>query len=120
MTADYFVQANIAVPHLVRLFTGDKYSATSTEVNPLFREPASLAGLNPQLIFAGAGEFALQDSKEWAALCEKSGVKKELVIEWGQLHIWALGSSFIDPKLRRKTDLHIIRWIADCTGTQLD
>ncbi|RFU29303.1 hypothetical protein B7463_g7036, partial [Scytalidium lignicola] len=111
---DYFLAANEAVPQLAAMFRGS-LPGTSTEVNPLYILPDKISSLNPQLIFVGGAEFALQDSKEWAALCEKANVKHKLVVEWGQLHVYALGSRLLDPKIRTKTDALIISWILECT-----
>ena len=109
---DYFVMANQAVPALTALFIGD-YAPTSPTVNPLVLQAEDLAGLNPQLIFVGAAEFALYDSKQWAQLCRAAKVECKLNIEWGQLHIYAVGSKWIDPAVRSKTDNMIVGWIKD-------
>ncbi|KAF5573174.1 hypothetical protein FPANT_12545 [Fusarium pseudoanthophilum] len=108
---DYFIMANEAVPRLTRLFVGD-FALDSPEVNPLSRQPEEINGLSPQLILAGAAEFALYDSKAWAKLCETAKVHHQLHVEWGQLHIYAMGSRWIDPVIRKRTDLKIISWIA--------
>lgn len=110
--SDYFLLANSAVPGLVRLFIGDR-PPESPEVNPLRHQPHELEGLSPQLIFTGGAEFARQDSEQWAELCHKAGLRYKLVIEWGQLHIYAMGSNFINPTIRHKTDDMIIEWIKD-------
>lgn len=108
--SDYFIMANEAVAPLARLFSGD-FAPDSPEVNPLSRQPEEIYGLSPQLILAGAAEFALYDSKAWAKLCEAAKVHHQLHIEWGQLHIYAMGSRWIDPMIRKRTDLKIISWI---------
>lgn len=108
--SDYFVMANEAVPRLARLFAGS-YELDSPEVSPLLRKPEELRGLCPQLILAGAAEFALSDSKAWARMCADAGVPHKLHVEWAQLHIYAMGSRFIDPHVRRRTDLQILHWI---------
>jgi acetyl esterase/lipase len=113
--SDYFLVANEAIPGLVRLFIGDR-SPESPEVNSLFRQPDELQGLSPQLIFTGGAEFARQDSEQWAELCQRAGLKYRLVIEWAQLHIYAMGSNFTDRAVRRKTDDLIIEWIKDHVG----
>ncbi|CZT14615.1 uncharacterized protein RCC_12209 [Ramularia collo-cygni] len=109
--SDYFVQANDAVPGLVKLFIGKDYKPTDPAVNPLYQDVKVIESLNPQLIFVGAAEFALYDSKTWASLCRKAGVKTNLQIEWGQLHIWAMGSKWIEPALRMRTDNRILDWM---------
>lgn len=114
--SDFFVVANSAVPRLTGMFLGSNYTGVDPAANPLCREVADIEGLNSQLIIVGAAEFALQDSKEWAALCKKAKVTNELIIGHGELHVWALGSSFIDPILRVKTDEKIISWMIDCSA----
>lgn len=108
--SDYFLVANRAVPALVSLFIGNR-SPDSPDVNPLYCQPEELKGLSPQLIFTGGGEFARYDSEEWAKVCQKAGLDYKLTIEWAQLHIYAVGSRFTDPAVRRKTDDMIIEWI---------
>ncbi|KAF5640798.1 hypothetical protein F52700_3509 [Fusarium sp. NRRL 52700] len=107
---DYFIVANEAVPRLARLFAGD-FALDSPEVNPLSRQPEEIHGLCPQLILAGGAEFALYDSKAWAQLCAAAKVRQQLHVEWGHLHIYALGSRWIDPAIRKRTDLMIIGWM---------
>lgn len=109
---DYFVSANEAVPGLAALFIRG-HASTSTDVNPLFHHAEDLTGLNPQLIFVGAAEFALSDSKKWASLCGAAGIKCSLNVEWGQLHVFALGSRWTSPAVRTKTDNMIISWIKE-------
>ncbi|EXJ91708.1 hypothetical protein A1O3_00258 [Capronia epimyces CBS 606.96] len=112
---DYVATANTSVPMFVRMFLGQgqsQHKGDSPDVNPLYRTPESLRYLNPQLVLVGAAEFTLQESKDWAALCLKAGVEHELVVEWGQLHVYALGSSFLDPEVRRKTDQKVVGWIS--------
>ena len=112
---DYVVTANKVCPlYAAKWLNG--MSGASKEVNPLYREPSEFAGLNPLLILVGAGEFALQDSKELAILASKAGVKIKLVCEEGQLHIYALGSTWLAPEVRRRTDATIISWIQECMG----
>lgn len=108
VTSDYFVQANDAVPGLVKLFLGNGYQPTDPLANPLYRDVKDVGRLHRQLIFVGAAEFALHDSKTWASLCRNAGVELDLQIEWGQLHIWAMGSRWIEPGLRTRTDKKII------------
>jgi len=109
---DYFVMANENVPGLVSLFTGG-LPPDSPEVNPLCREPDEIKELSPQLIFTGGAEFARRDSELWAEKCTGAGVKHKMIIEWGQLHIYAVGSKFTAPAVRTKTDDLIIGWIKD-------
>jgi acetyl esterase/lipase len=111
--SDFLVTANNFVPIVTSMFLGG-LSGTSPDVNPLFRSADEIRKLKPQLILVGGAEFALQDSKEWAALCEKANVRHELVVEWGQLHVYALGSKFVDPHVRGKTDAKIVGWIKHC------
>lgn len=111
--SDYFLQANSAVDGLVTLFIGPERARDSPEINPLHVAPADLQGICPQLILVGGGEFALQDSKEWAKACRTAGLEHKLVVEWGQLHIYAMGSAWVDPSVRRKTDGAIIDWIKE-------
>lgn len=107
---DYFMMANEAVPALVSLFTGG-LPPDSPEVNPLYCPPTDIKGLSPQLILTGGAEFARRDSERWAEKCSEADVKHKLNIEWGQLHIYAVGSKFTAPEVRRKTDHLIIDWI---------
>lgn len=108
--SDYFLVANKVVPVLVRLFIGDR-PPNSPDVNPLCRQPNELKDLSPQLIFTGGAEFARFDSEKWAEMCQKAGLKHRLIVEWAQLHIYAMGSKFTDPAVRSKTDDMIIEWI---------
>ncbi|ETN36649.1 uncharacterized protein HMPREF1541_08927 [Cyphellophora europaea CBS 101466] len=112
---DYVIGANNSTPALYSLWLRD-IPPTDFDVNPLYQQPGDIHGLNPQLILVGAGEFALQDSKDWAELCAKAGVKHRLVCEWGQLHIYAMGSTWLEPSVRRKTELSIVDWIAICVA----
>ncbi|KAK5045787.1 hypothetical protein LTR84_008880 [Exophiala bonariae] len=107
---DYFMFANEAVPGLVSLFIGS-YARDSPEVNPLHRESGDINGLSPQLIFTGGAEFARRDSEMWAEKCGQADVEHKLIIEWGQLHIYAVGSKFTAPAIRAKTDDLIIGWM---------
>lgn len=114
--SDYIVSANLSVPHLANWYVGQGYANDDPDLSPLHRTPDELQGLSPQLIFAGGAEFALWDSKRWAALCKTAGVTHRLCIGWGQLHVWALGSDFIAPSLRRATDSTIISWMENPYG----
>lgn len=108
--SDYFIMANRTLSQLVSLFIKD-HPPDSPEVNPLYSQPEECAKLSPQLILVGAAEFALYDSKQWADFCTRAGLQHKLVVEWGQLHIYAMGSNFTDPDVRRKTDAMIVEWI---------
>lgn len=110
---DYVIHANQSTPVLVSQWLNG-CPPDSPEANPLYRNADEIPGLNPQLILVGAGEFALRDSIDWAALCATAGVKHQLVREWGQLHIYALGSKWLAPKIRQRTEHSIIDWIKMC------
>jgi acetyl esterase/lipase len=107
---DYLVNANRVCPIYAAQWLNGTLG-TLQDVNPLFCKPDELQGLNPQLILVGAGEFALQESKDWATLCNEAGVPKQLVCEWGQLHIYALGSAWVEPSVRQRTDAAIVSWM---------
>lgn len=111
--SDYIITANTFVPLLAKQWLGGA-APDDPDVNPLFRQPHELDGLNRQLILVGAGEFAMQEGKEWASLCDKAGIKKKLVLEYGQLHVYALGSAWLAPKVRRETEASIFDWMKDC------
>ena len=110
VATDFLLGANEQVPNITAMFLGSR-SGTDPEVNPLFSKPGELKGLNPQLILVGGAEFCHQDGRDLATLCKKAGVKHELVAEWAQMHVYALGSAFIEPAVREKTDLKIVEWI---------
>ena len=110
---DYLVNANSICPHYWAQWRNG-VSAMDPDVNPLQRRPEEIHGLNPQLILVGAGEIALQEAKDLAILCEQAKVPKQLVCEWGQLHIYALGSAWVEESVRRKTDMIVIDWIKQC------
>jgi hypothetical protein len=38
-------------------------------------------------------------------------VKHDLVVEWGQMHVYALGSSWLEPGVRKKTEMKIVDWM---------
>jgi len=113
METDYVIGANTLTPSFASKWLNG-ISPTAPEVNPLYRQKEEIQGLNPQLILVGAGEFALQEAKDWASLCKKTGVHHRIVIEWGQLHVYALGSAWVEPSARRRTDLIIINWMQGC------
>lgn len=113
METDYVVTANTSVPQMFQLFRGS-YAGDSPEVNPLRRNLSELSHLSPQLMFVGGGEMALDDGKDWAEMCKNASVKHEIIIEWGQLHIYAMGSAWLDSNIREKTDSKIMSWILQC------
>lgn len=115
METDYVIGANTGTPAFATAWLNG-ISPTDPDVNPLYRRPEEIQGLSPQLILVGAGEFAIQEAKDWAKHCEKAGVRNRLVCEWGQLHIYALGSAWVAPSERRKTDMMILEWMRDCIG----
>ena len=83
------------------MFLGSR-SSTDPEVNPLFSKPEELRRLHPQLILVGGAEFCHQDGRNLAVLWKKAGVRHELVAEWAQMHVYALGSALIEPAVREK------------------
>ncbi|RAH76356.1 alpha/beta-hydrolase [Aspergillus japonicus CBS 114.51] len=112
---DYIVGANATVPTFVDAWL-DGESGNSPRVNPLSCAPAAFSGLGPVLALAGGGEFALQEGKDLAALLSKAGVRHHLQVEWGQMHLYGLGSAWVDPTVRRNTDGMIYRWMLDCVS----
>ena len=107
---DYVVTANTLVPILLPMFLGD-LPGTSPEINPIHCDLDVVKQLSPQLVLVGSAEFVLQDSRAWAARCAEAKLHHKLIIERGQLHIYAMGSRFIDPGTREKTDSEIVSWI---------
>jgi acetyl esterase/lipase len=107
---DYLVAANANVPDLWRQWL-DGVAPTSADVNPLFCSASQIAGLNPQLIFVGAGEFALQEGKDWQKLCKEAQVHNHLKCEPEQMHIFSLGSDWLSASVRDRTDATIFQWI---------
>ncbi|RAH70431.1 alpha/beta-hydrolase [Aspergillus aculeatinus CBS 121060] len=112
---DYIVGANATVPTFVDAWL-DGESGSSPKVNALSCVPATFSGLGPVLVLVGGGEFALQEGKDLAALLSKAGVRHHLQVEWGQMHLYGLGSAWVDPSVRRKTDGMIYRWMLDCVS----
>ncbi|KAK5400811.1 hypothetical protein LTR06_011232 [Exophiala xenobiotica] len=110
---DYVVTANKVCPIYAAQFLGG-LPGDSKQINPLYREPSEITGLNPLLILTGAAEFAVQDSKDLAMLASKAGVENKLICEQGQLHIYALGSTWLDPRIRERTDKTIVDWMKRC------
>lgn len=109
----YVVTANASVPFMFNLFRGT-YAGDDPGVNPLYRKPQEIMHMAPQLILTGGAETALEDGKDWADLCEQAGIKHQFHIEPGQLHIYAMGSAWLDPLIRKKTDDMIIGWMDQC------
>ena len=64
----------------------------------------------------GGAEFCHQDGRDLAVLCRRAGVKHELVWEWAQLHVFALGSAWVAPEVRARTDGRIVEWIKGCVS----
>lgn len=112
---DYVITANLLIPSITRLFLGDA-PGTSPDVNPLFCSRDQVSKLTPQLILAGAADVALRDSEMWVHMLKKTGVRHDFVVELGQMHIYAIGSSFLDPKVRKLTDEKIMDWMKKCIG----
>lgn len=110
---DYLVGANLTVPIFVNSWLNGELG-DSPRINPLFSKPSDFEGMSPALILVGGGEFALQEGKDLAKLLGFSGVKQHLEIEWGQMHLYGLGSKWVDPMVRKKTDCMIYQWILDC------
>lgn len=109
---DYVVTANTSVPMMYSMFLGD-VPGNAPEVNPLCRDPNELKSLSPQLILTGGAEYAMQDGRDWSYLCRKAAITHELIVEWGQLHIFAMGSKWVHPDVRARTDKKIVDWIKD-------
>ena len=109
---DYVVTANTLVPMLLPMFLGG-LSGTCPEVNPLYCDLEVVKQLNPQLVLVGSAEFVLQDSRAWATRCAEADLQHKLIVEWGQLHVYALGSRFLNPSIRERTDLEIVSWIKE-------
>ena len=116
--SDYIVAANSLLPTLTAMFLGNAPD-DMPDTNPLYQQPCDIDFLNPQLILVGSAEITLQDCKRWASLCKRANIRHELVIEWGRLHVYALGSAFLDPEICRKTDSKILGWIKTCLDGKL-
>ncbi|KAL2785973.1 alpha/beta-hydrolase [Aspergillus keveii] len=110
---DYLVGGNLTVPTFVNAWLNGE-PGDSPQVNPLYCALSEFEGVNPVLILVGGGEFALQEGKDLARHLEDAGVRQHLEVEWGQMHLYALGSKWVDPEVRRKTDAMIYRWILEC------
>jgi epsilon-lactone hydrolase len=114
---DFVASANEIVPILGDAFIGSSgYTRTSPEVNPLYLDPNFVKGLNPQLIFVGAAEFCIADSKDWADICRKGLVEHDLVVERGELHIYAMGSKWLTHAVREKTYQKMFGWMKKYVG----
>ncbi|KAL3472691.1 alpha/beta-hydrolase [Aspergillus californicus] len=114
---DYIVGANLTVPSFVNAWLNGE-PGDSPLVNPLYCAPSDFEGMNPVLILVGGGEFALQEGKDLAKRLQDAGVRQHLEVEWGQMHLYALGSKWVDPVVRRKTDGMIYRWILECLASE--
>ncbi|KAF9894354.1 hypothetical protein FE257_007857 [Aspergillus nanangensis] len=117
VATDYVVKVNAAVPKLWDMWL-DGASSTSPDTNPLYNRPSEIYGLNPQLILVGGGEFALQEAKDWKKLCDAAAVDSRLICEPGQMHIYSLGSKWLAPGVRKRTDEAIFGWIMEKTSRQ--
>lgn len=109
---DYVITANKMVPQMSAAFTNG-LPGTSPEINPLFFDIQEIKGMSRQLILVGAAEFALAEACRWASRCKKAGVEHNLIREYGQVHIYAMGSKWIAPSVRNKTDMLILDWIQE-------
>ncbi|KAH7127791.1 Alpha/Beta hydrolase protein [Dactylonectria estremocensis] len=107
---DYITQANFGVPVYARKWIGS-IPGDSPTVNPLFVDEDLLRTLPPTLVLAGGGDFVLPECRDLARRFTAAGVRHELIVEWGQLHLYALGSKWIDPRVREKTDTKIFEWV---------
>lgn len=116
---DYVIGANDSSPYLWKTWLNG-IPPSSPDVNPLFQPIDTIRHINPQLILVGGGEFARQEGQAWARLCEKAGVRHQYMCEWGQLHNFALGSSWVDPAVRRVTDEAIVSWMTMCSERSHD
>lgn len=109
---DYLVNINTTVPYFAQKWIGE-VDAKSPEVNPLYCQDDDLARLPPVRIFVGGGDFVLPECHDLVARFESAGVRFEMTIEWGQFHLYALGSPWIEPKVRNRTDALILDWIRE-------
>jgi acetyl esterase/lipase len=114
---DYIVGANLTVPTFANAWLNGE-PGDSPLINPLYCSPSDFEGMNPVLILVGGGEFALQEGKDLAKRLQDAGVRQHLEVEWGQMHLYALGSKWVDPVVRRKTDGMIYRWILECLASE--
>lgn len=107
---DYIITANEGVPYFAKRWVGN-IKGTSPEVNPLYCDTTRFEGLPPQLMLVGGGDFVLPECRELDQLFTSAGLPHQFVIEWGQIHLYALGSKWIDPEIRTRTDGAIFGWI---------
>lgn len=114
---DYVVTANLMVPAMSSAFTRG-LPGDAPEINPLFVDTQDIRGMSRQLILVGAAEFALAEGSRWASRCKKAGVEHTLIREYGQMHIYAMGSSWMPPSVRNKTDMLILDWIQESLASR--
>lgn len=115
---DYIITANQGVPLFAKRWIGD-IDGSSPQVNPLYCDPAQFHGLPPQLILVGGGDFVLPECRELARLFTTAGLRHKMVVEWGEFHLYALGSKWIHPRTRSKTDALIFSWLAEALDIKL-
>lgn len=109
---DYIITANEGVPLFARRWIGD-ISGKSPEVNPLYHEPFKFSELSPQLVLVGGGDFVLPECRELIQIFKTAGLSHRFVVEWGQIHLYALGSTWITPEVRSRTDSIIFNWVLE-------
>lgn len=109
---DYVVTANHGVPLFAKRWIGE-IDGTSPEVNPLYCKPSDFDGIPPQLILVGGGDFVLPECRELCRLFREANLQHEMVVEWGEFHLYALGSRWIHPTTRAKTDAIFFRWLTE-------
>lgn len=112
---DYIITLNEGVPLFAKRWIGD-LSGDSPAVNPLYCSTSDFQNLPPQLIFAGGGDFVLPECRELVQLFSKAGLRHNLVVEWGQLHLYGLGSEWIEPSVRSRTDAIMFDWIVQAVN----
>jgi monoterpene epsilon-lactone hydrolase len=109
---DYVVTANDGLPLATRQFVGG-VEATSPEVNPLYCPPSDFSHLPPQLVLVGGGDFVLPECRDLARVFTEAGIRFNMVVEQGEFHLYALGSKWIKPETRSRTNAAIVSWVAD-------
>jgi len=108
---DYIITANTGVPLFATRWIRD-IDGASHEVNPLYCKSSDFHGLPPQLILVGGGDFVLPECRELSQRFTEAGLRHKMVVEWGEFHLYALGSKWVDPRTRAKTEATIFGWIA--------